>query len=72
MNTKKTLPSICFLAEFKKHSVANIISSSGLTCLDFDKFNDGEESVLREQQIQSLNCKSVFYSPHGLVTKIER
>jgi hypothetical protein len=63
---KKQLPVICFSGTFNRRTSANIISHSGLICLDFDHFEN--EEILkdnREKLIADKYTFACFLSPSG-------
>ena len=68
---KKKLPAICFSGTFRKRSDEDLISHSGLICLDFDGYPRKSDMLkAKEEMSNDSYVMSVFVSPSGNGLKV--
>tara|TARA_R110002020_G_scaffold424088_2_gene633255 strand:- start:1141 stop:3513 length:2373 start_codon:yes stop_codon:yes gene_type:complete len=68
---KQNLPAICFSGTFNKRSDNNIVSHSGLICLDFDGFDKKQELQSKKKELtKDKYTYACFVSPSGNGLKV--
>jgi len=68
---KQSLPAICFSGTFNKRSDDNIITHSGLICIDFDGFDKKQELQSKKKELtKDKYTYACFVSPSGNGLKV--